>query len=600
MISGRFSEIGGGDDYIKFFEKAQSENSPQFHRLKDNCLSLGAAANGAGNWKFVNEGQVHSSEDLCKVLFVMNMVGAGKGTTVLWETEPPKPQDEPKPWQSEQETAAMHIERNLREINHMCSTGHIAARLQVLVCEPIPAAWTNWMDSLLVACGGTPATEGSLGQALNSVTNAEENARRYSPLQVVVSSSPDTADTCHNLKSGFMERRMQDLILSVPQEGDSEKSYPKTSHHDLVSSDDFDVYVGVKWTSLVTIRSLYAFLQASVDLSAAAASDLTVGKENPPEFATVNSATSPFLIPSFVRMSYVSEENNKVAKWRMHGDFFHPAGWEISRDSFDMTWIPHSIAGAATKESSISVHCAGKDVKCGQWWIYLAEEQMPTSPDIYANENTIPIVRGGSNFMYMLTERHRREIVDNKICKRSKRNDCTDEAQAIIPLGDMESFISNYMPNTGLGKKHATNRRPGYSRPYATEENREAIRKKKKIKDQEDIEKALFDYTVYPAALMKKDATLKAARSRDATLSGTKLDVNESYGMPSQIRSRYFDVSITKPRDSLNGLCMSLSRRGLCTLYADYVREGTSDTRCHEHCGLLLDFTPIENDTKEI
>jgi hypothetical protein len=46
----------------------------------------------------------------------------------------------------------MHLERNLIEIDAMCATGKIPARLQVLVCEPIPGEWTAWMDSQLVNC----------------------------------------------------------------------------------------------------------------------------------------------------------------------------------------------------------------------------------------------------------------------------------------------------------------------------------------------------------------------------------------------------------------------------------------------------------------
>jgi len=38
------------------------------------------------------------------------------------------------------------------------------------------------------------------------------------------------------------------------------------------------------------------------------------------------------------------------------------------------------------------------------------------------------------------------------------------------------------------------------------------VKERKQLKGQEDIEKALFDYNIYPAALMRKDATLKAAR----------------------------------------------------------------------------------------
>ena len=134
-------------------------------------MSLGVSSGtAAGNWQFVTKnGNISNSDDLCKVLFVLNTVGAGQGTTVLWETPPPNFVDEPRPWQSEQETAATHLERNLREMNAMCATGQIAARLQVLVCEPIPTAWTNWMDSLLVDCGGTLSTSSS---ALNDALDA--------------------------------------------------------------------------------------------------------------------------------------------------------------------------------------------------------------------------------------------------------------------------------------------------------------------------------------------------------------------------------------------------------------------------------------------
>lgn len=587
---------------------------PQFKRLRDNCLKLGTAAGGT-NWSFVasDKTKTHNSEAMCKVLFVLNTVGAGVGKTILWETAPPKLADTARPWQSEQASAAMHLERQLREINSMCATTQIAARLQVLTCEPIPAVWTNWMDSILVDCGGTPMSDRVLEDAINALNagklQQEEDKNRYSPLQIVVSSSPATADACHDMKSGFMEKRMQDLILAVP-DASSDKSHPKMSHADLISSDDFDVYVGLRWSSLITVRSVYAFLQASVDLAAAASSQVEVDASLYPEFASMNGPFSPFLIPTFVRMSYVSEENNKVAKWRMHGDFFHPAAWEICRDSFDATWIPHSIAASdSTSETKITSSCLGLSnddpSSCGQWWLYMAEEQMPTSPEVYANENTIPIVRGGSNAVFMLTERHRREIVSNLICKRNhgdSSKECGEEPQAIIPLGDMESFISNFMPNTALGKQHHKTRRPGYSRPYNTEENREALRKKKKLKEQEDIEKALFDYTVYPAALMHKDATLKAARARDASMStnedARKESENGSFGIPQKIKSVYYDVSITKPRDPVNGWCMSMARRGLCTLYSDYLRtispSDKGERRCLEHCGLSRDWTPID------
>ena len=82
----------------------------------------------------------------------------------------------------------------------------------------------------------------------------------------------------------------------------------------------------------------------------------------------------------------------------------------------------------------------------------------------------------------------------------------------------LESFLINYTPNTALGKKHVKGRRPGYSREKERAAERELVRERKQLKGQEEIEKALFDYTIYPAALFRKDATLKAARARDAVL----------------------------------------------------------------------------------
>jgi len=265
---------------------------------------------------------------------------------------------------------------------------------------------------------------------------------------------------CHDLKSGFMEQRMQDLVLSPPYlTGDTvEKGFDpsvKTTHKDLVSSDDHDLYVAFKWSTLVTVRAVNAFLQASADLSIAANSrdSKPPPKEEQDDGVTVvlsNSASSPILIPSFVRMSYVSEENNKVAKWRMHGDFFHPAAWEICKDSFDMSWIPNSLSGSG----GVTPACQGHE-DCGQWWVYFAEEQMPTSPEIYANEVTAPLVQGGSNYIWIVTEKQRQELVKMKVCmnaageNKQAREQCGDLPQAVIPLGDLESFIMNFTPNTG-------------------------------------------------------------------------------------------------------------------------------------------------------
>lgn len=283
----------------------------------------------------------------------------------------------------------------------------------------------------------------------------------------------------------------------------------------------------------------------------------------------------------------------------MHGDFFHPAAWEICKDSFDMSWIPGSLAGPG----GVTPACRDGKKDCGQWWVYFAEEQMPTSPEVYANEVTPPLIQGGSNYIWMLTERQRQEVVKVKVCvhvageDEAKKDKCGDFPQAVIPLGDMESFLMNFTPNTALGKKHSTSRFPGYSRAEEREKDREEVRKRKQLKDQEDIEKALFDYTVYPAALFHKDATIKAARARDFVLTGAKRDP-DAVG-PQKIKSAYYDVTITKPRQATLGWCQAISRKGLCTLYADYFRSFV-DERCLEACGMRKDFSKIERLSDEL
>lgn len=577
-------------------------------RLLENCLSMGSPARPNtskgtlwNDW-FGASSNPSGAMDRCRILFTLNTVGAGRGTTLLWETNPPPINAQgPKAWQSEQETAASHLERNLKEINSMCATGQIAARVQMLVCEPIPAKWTEWMDSLLVNCGGRPSKP--MNEPKQDGHKVEERA---SPVQVVVVASASTADTCHDLKSGFMERRMQDLVLAPPYLGDEKNKHPgssKTTHPDLISSDDHDLYVAMKWSSLVTIRSVNSFLQASADLAAAAASP-TNQKPNPEQTSdgtTVsisNSPSSPFLIPSFVRVSYVSEENSKVAKWRMHGDFFHPSAWEVCKDSFDMTWIPDSLSGAGGVKSmcSATTNTARRladQEECGQWWVFFAELQMPTSPEVYANEAVSPIVEGGSNFFWMVTERQRREVVKGLMCshEHSDASKCPKAAQAVIPLGDLESFLINYTPNTALGKKHTKGRRPGYSKEHERELDRERVKERKQLHDQEDIEKALFDYTIYPAALFRKDATIMAARARDLVLTRNKDP--DAFG-PQSVKSSYYDVTITKPRPPLLGWCQAIARKGLCTLYADYFRS-KKDERCLEACGLRKNWSKIES-----
>ena len=531
---------------------------------------------------------------------------------MLWETRPPLPHSaEPRPWISEQETAATHLERNLQEIDAMCATGLVAARVQVLVCEPIPGVWTDWMDSMLPNCGGRAdpmvAAKASDTAGRGSTAEVEERA---SPVQVVVTANAKTADVCHDLKSGFMEQRMQDLTLAPPYLSDQTvdmKGFDprkKTTHPDLVSSDDHDLYVAFKWSTLITIRGVNAFLQASADLAIAASSrdkDTPLTKEEEEDGVTVvlsNGPSSPFLIPSFVRVSYVSEENNKVAKWRMHGDFFHPASWEICKDSFDMSWIPESLSGSG----GVTPVCEGRE-NCGQWWVYFAEEQMPTTPEIYANEVTAPLVQGGSNYIWMVTERQRQELVKVKVCihvageDKAKKDQCGDYPQAVIPLGDLESFLMNYTPNTALGKKHGSNRFPGYSRAEERKRDREKVKERKQLKDQEDIEKALFDYTIYPAALFHKDATIKAARARDFAMTGAKR--NPDAVGPQMVKSAYYDVTITKPREATSAWCQAISRNGLCTLYADYFRS-FADDRCLEACGMRKNWSKIQMVTDEL
>jgi hypothetical protein len=515
VTSSRFTEQNlGGQEFEDFFGETKFGNDNERHahaRLLENCLSMGSPARpdtSGGLWKdwFGSQPNASGSADRCRVLFTVNTVGAGRGTTMLWETNPPTVNAQgPQPWTSEQETAATHFQRNLQEIDAMCAAGQIAARVQMLVCEPISAKWTEWMDSMLPHCGGKLS---ELEKIAAGITKVEE---RPSPVQVVVVSTASTADTCHDLKSGFMEKRMQDLIIAPPFMGDKKKGADpsiKTTHPDLVSSDDHDLYIALKWTSMISLRAVNSFLQASADLAAAASSPVNknkpVAEKNADgvSVAISNAPSSPFLIPSFVRVSYVSEENQKVAKWRMHGDFFHPAAWEVCKDSYDMTWIDHSLSGPGgvngiCYDSNVSADMARKlkafGGDCGQWWLYMAELQMPTSPEVYASEVTPPLVQGGSNFIWMVTERQRREIVKHQVCIHDKGEagaaQCPAPPQAVMPLGDLESFLVNFTPNTALGKKHVTGRRPGYSHAKEHAQDREQVRERKQLKGQEDIER---------------------------------------------------------------------------------------------------------------
>lgn len=609
----------GGKEHLTYFQETHfqhADDKSSHLRLLENCLAMGSPSRPDVNAPLWKEWFGHSknkiSADRCRVLFTLNTVGAGRGTTMIWETAPPpKNSQGPQHWTSEQESAATHFQRQFEEINALCATGQMAARVQVLVCEPISAKWTEWMDSLLPECGGQLS---DLDKISTGETKVEE---RPSPVQVVVVASVDTADTCHDLKSGFMEKRMQDLIIAPPFLGDSSKgkiSNPaiKTTHPDLVSSDDHDLYVALKWTSLVTLRSIHSFLQASADLAAAASSPVNKDiksehNANGASIAISNAPSSPFLIPSFVRVSYVSEENAKVAKWRMHGDFFHPAAWEICKDSFEMTWIDHSLSGSGGVNglcyedgaSEMARRLKGMGGDCGQWWIYMAELQMPTSPGIYSNEITPPLVQGGSNFVWMVTERQRREIVKQQVCLHKDKGNasCPSTPQAVMPLGDLESFLINFTPNTALGKKHVKGRRPGYSREKEREEERALVRERKQLKGQDDIEKALFDYTIYPVALFRKDATMKAARARDTLLTKSSSAKKEDKVGPQTVKSSYYDITITKPRPPVLGWCQAIARKGLCTLYGDYFRT-SNDLRCLEVCGMQKNWTPIDQEAQ--
>lgn len=246
---------------------------------------------------------------------------------------------------------------------------------------------------------------------------------------------------------------------------------------------------------------------------------------------------------------------------------------------------------------------------------------MPTSPGVYANEATPPVVQGGSNFVWMVTEHQRRTIVDRQVClhNNSNNNDnkkteaCPPHPHAVMPLGDLESFQIQYSPDSALGKQHVRGREPGYSYQDQREAVREIVRDRGQLKGQEDIDRGLFEYTIYPSALFRKDATLKAARSRDAFLSETTKPKHNSEkdnnngdnngnggndggdsadGRPQWIKSAYYDVTITEPRPPLLGWCQAIARKGLCVLYAHYFRT-SNDVRCLEACGMSKNFTPI-------
>jgi hypothetical protein len=153
-------------------------------------------------------------------------------------------------------------------------------------------------------------------------------------------------------------------------------------------------------------------------------------------------------------------------------------------------------------------------------------------------------------------------------------------------------FTHIFVSLQGLGKKHVSGRRPGYTHKEEHDEQRHKVHKSKQFDGEEEMETALFDYTIYPAALLRKDATIKAARARDGVLSTASSSDSSAVG-PHVVKSSYYDVTITKPRPPVLGWCQAAARRGLCSLYADYFRT-SSDDRCLEACGLRKDFSPVD------
>ena len=62
------------------------------------------------------------------------------------------------------------------------------------------------------------------------------------------------------------------------------------------------------------------------------------------------------------------------------------------------------------------------------WW----KSRCSLPPDIHANEEVLPLMEGGSNLVWMLTEWHRREIVLQRVCLREKETDLTKACGAIL------------------------------------------------------------------------------------------------------------------------------------------------------------------------
>ena len=126
----------------------------------------------------------------------------------------------------------------------------------------------------------------------------------------------------------------------------------------------------------------------------------------------------------------------------------------------------------------------------------------------------------------------------------------------------------NFTPNTALDKKHSSNRFPGYSRAEEREKDREAVKERKILK------------------------------RLPSTTPFTPLPYIDAVG-PQKVKSAYYDVTITEPRQATLAWCQAISRRGLCMLYADYFRS-FEDDRCLEASGMRKNWSKISKVSDEL